>query len=159
MIRLYTCLLVCIPFVVGCSRNSIPSDLSAALRNAPVLDLHSLDPAVRDEEPVSSFHMWKDLGSTDVSATNVRSRLLDSLDAAVTDNDGVVAACFEPRHGLRGVYEGKTYDVIICFKCYQAYWYIDGVKQPAFLLTNIAKETFDTILIDGNVELPPSTPE
>lgn len=157
--RLLALSILAVVTIAGCSKNEAPPTLKSALRNTTSLELHSLDPALKGKEAdsgdVTMFQIWNDLGFTDVSAPAIRKRLLDSLDAGIADNDGRVAACFEPRHGLRATHDGKVYDVVICFKCYQAKWYIDDVPQKAFLLTAIPRPTFDAILTDASVKLPP----
>lgn len=156
MIR-FLALLYVITFV-GCSSNRAPEELTVALRNSKSLVLYSLDPTQQDENTVPSFHNWAELGTTDVSTAILRTQLLNSLDAAIANSDGVAAACFDPRHGLRAKHNGKTYDVVICFQCYQAQWYIDGKQQPGFLLTGIAQKTFDAVLTEAGVELAPDVP-
>lgn len=154
---------------VGCSVNRAPSELATALQDATSLELYSLDPtplelsslrrAPGDAGAQSIFHNWIVLGSTDVSAAAMRKPLLDSLDAGIADSDGSIAACFEPRHGLRAHYDGKTYDVVICFHCYQAQWHIDDVLQPGFTLTDLPQPTFDQTLSAVSVPLAPAATE
>ncbi|ELP33777.1 hypothetical protein RBSWK_02323 [Rhodopirellula baltica SWK14] len=50
--------------------------------------------------------------------------------------------CFNPRHGLRAIYDGKTYDVVICFECLQGTWFVDDVEMPGFLLTRSPQDRF-----------------
>lgn len=145
--------------LVGCSTNHSSPELQDALRAAKLLELHSLDPLPHQSGGGSTFQNWTDLGQTDVSATAVRARLLDALDAGIAENDGVANKCFDPRHGLRAIHNGKTYDVVICFHCFQVQWYIDDVRQPDFLLTGSPQPVFDTILRDAGVPLPPSAPD
>lgn len=38
----------------------------------------------------------------------------------------MVAACFNPRHGLRAVHAGHTVDLVICFECLTLEVFADG---------------------------------
>ena len=139
----------------GCSTNRVPTDASKSLRNARTIELFSLDPAIRDKTDGSTtFHGWKVLGSTKLSAGNQRDSLLDALETGIAEHDGTVAACFDPRHGIRVTYEGKQHDFVICFHCFQAEWYIDDVKTEGFLLSRSPQPTFDKLLRDASVTLP-----
>jgi len=163
--RFFSTTIICLLFFVACSENQpppakrIPAELSTVLKAAGVLELHSLDPTRRGDEADPPFQHWRDLGSTNISNANAKSKLLDSLDAAVAANDGSIADCFFPRHALRAKHEGKTYDVVICFQCSHAHWYIDDTQQSQFLLTASAKKTLDDFLVDANIELAPTNPE
>ncbi len=37
--------------------------------------------------------------------------------------NGVLAMCFDPRHGLRVTANGQTYDLLLCYACNQLYVY------------------------------------
>ena len=133
----------------------MPPAASTALRNAPTLELFSLDPVIRDKtDDTSTFHGWKVLGSTKLPAGNSRSSLLDALDTGIAEHDGTVVKCFDPRHGLRVTYQGKQHDFLICFHCYQAQWYIDDAENEGFLLSRSPQPTFDKLLRDASVTLP-----
>lgn len=154
IVRFITLFLVAL--LAGCSTKRLPLELQTALREANSLQLHSLDPTPTSRDRKGPFQGWQDLGSTDVSATAVRTQLLDAFDNGIADSDGSVAMCFNPRHGLRAIYDGKTYDVVICFECLQGIWFVDDVEMPGFLLTGTPQTVFDTILTDASIPLAPS---
>jgi hypothetical protein len=133
----------------------MPAEASKALRNAPTIELFSLDPTIQDKmDDSTTFHGWKVLGSIKLSAGNNLDSLLDAFEEGIADHDGAVAACFDPRHGMRVTYQGKQHDFVICFRCYQAEWYIDDVKKEGFLLSRSPQSTFDKLLRDTAVKLP-----
>lgn len=138
------------------SRNRIPIEASDALRDGHSFELLSLDPTQRNgNSDAESFHNWVVLGVAPISDASIRAELLDALDAGVAENDGIVAACFDPRHGIRVVHNGKLYEFVICFECYAARWYTDGDQNKGFLTTGRPQQIFDRVLIDVGIDLPP----
>ena len=139
----------------GCSTSGLPTNASRALRNAETLELFSLDPEIRDKtDDPTTFHGWVILGSTKLQDGNLRDSLIDALEKGVAENDGAAAGCYDPRHGIRGTYNGKQHDFVICFQCFQARWYIDDVENQGFLLSQSPQPTFDKLLRDASVALP-----
>src|SRR5687768_18379585 len=108
--------------LVGAGRSAgaeIPKDARAALEKAAEWELYSLDPEHQKDPPRDGFHGWKVLGKTTVKDAETRKSLLTALDKGAQDNDGTVARCFDPRHGIRVKDGDKTIDLVICFECYQ----------------------------------------
>src|SRR5437016_14182158 len=70
------------------------------------LFLYSLDPAGGLGYAVNTeqvFHGFSILGKAEVIAADDKTTLLRSFAEGVRKSDGTVAACFNPRHGLRSV--------------------------------------------------------
>src|SRR5262249_56401493 len=83
---------------------------------AKELELYSL---ARSERGVKDgFHGWKVLGSTTVKDAETVKKLAAAFKKGVEENNGIVAACFNPRHGIRLTHDGKTVDLVICFECF-----------------------------------------
>src|SRR5262245_30134991 len=101
----------------------IPDAVKAALEKADHWELLSLDPDRSQKPADGGFHGWKVLGKTLVKDKDARKTLLSALEKGVKENRGVVADCFIPRHGIRVVHNKKTYDLVICFQCYQVQEY------------------------------------
>ena len=133
--------------------NKIPDDLRAALEKADQFELLSLSPDEPKEKPKDGFHGWQVLGKTTVQDAETRKRLLAALEKGVADNKGVVARCFNPRHGIRVTHEGKTADFVICFECFQVKAFA-GDKPASFLVTDSPQPAFDQVLKDAKVPLP-----
>lgn len=152
--RLTTLILAAL--IAGCTTNRMPQELHTAIRGATTLQLHSLDPAPSDRDRNGTFHGWKDLGYVELSDSAQRTELLDAFDAGIADSDGSAAACFDPRHGLRASYDGKTYDVVICFECMQTIWFVDDVRMPGYLISGSPQTVFDAVLTDASIPLAPS---
>lgn len=84
-----------------------------ALDPTPVKARTSALPAERD------FHGHEILGHAPLNDDLVRSELVELVLRGIQESDGTVAACFEPRHGIRAVKEGKVLDMLICYECLQ----------------------------------------
>jgi len=137
----------------GCGQR-IPASVLPALEKADKFELYSLDPTPTTEIPAVNFHDWAILGSTEVDKADVRKRLVAALKKAAAENEGIAAGCFNPRHGIRVIHGGKTYDLVICFECYSVIVYIDDVRKESFLITDSALDTFNKVLTDAKVKLP-----
>jgi hypothetical protein len=141
-------------------RNRIPEAAGKLLDKAETIELYSLDPELKTDkegkvvEVKDGFHGWKVLGKTAVKDGATRKRLADALRLAAEDNFGMVAACFNPRHGLRLAGGGKTVDLVICFECLSVEVYVDGEKKEGFLTTGEPQKGFDAALKTAGVALP-----
>src|SRR5437667_296107 len=91
----------------------IPAKVKAALKKADSWELYSLDPEQRKEPPKVAFHDWRVLGKTTVTDADTRKRLVAALEKGAKENDGTVAACFNPRHGIRIKSGDNTIDLVI----------------------------------------------
>ena len=122
--------------MVGCTGKSadskipepdskIPERPRAALEKADQFELLSIDPDRQQEKPKDDFHGWKVLGRTQIKDADTRKKLVAALQKGVGENDGTVANCFNPRHGIRATHEGKTMDFVICFECLQVQVYAE----------------------------------
>jgi hypothetical protein len=97
------------------------------------------------------------LGKVDITALDARKDLTAALNDAIAKSDGSVAKCFEPRHAIRAVVNGRTIDYLICFECMQVM--IDaGGLQKYVPITRDARETFNRYLTDAGIPLAPTEP-
>ena len=164
-------------------KNTVSAQVKAALEKREPWELFSLDPdqgesapsaspppAPAPEDPVAAapqpatpvpapvaadaFHGWKVLGKTTVKDAEVRKRLVAAFLQGVAENEGVSAGCFNPRHGIRMVHDGRTIDLVICFECYQVAAYVGDTRVPGCLITRSPQPTFGGVLKDAKVPLP-----
>ena len=142
-------------FALGCgSGKRLPAAADQALSNSSSFEVLSLNPDPHAEKTDGKeMHGWNVLGDTAIKDSGTRTKLIAALKAGVAENDGAVAACFNPRHGIKVTDGGKTHDFVICFECYQVQWYIDGNKADGFLITDSPQPTFDQALMDADVPL------
>ena len=160
-------LLFLAPFLLACAHHSddglrvsatvhgkLPEGALAALENPESLELLSLDPGEPGgEAPPSAFHTYAVLGKTPLEGAD-RTRIVQALYDGITDSDGTVAACFEPRHGIRAKGAGHTVDVVICFKCLFARPFIDGKPIEGSPITEKARALYNQTLTAAGVPLP-----
>src|SRR4051794_41141887 len=74
----------------------IPADALKALKESKTFELYALSPIEAQEG--DRFHDYPILGSTKLDAEQAKP-LVAALQAGVAENrDGIVAACFNPRH-------------------------------------------------------------
>src|SRR5262249_3531351 len=112
-----TGLAVCLAFALAfppASRNDIPSSAKAILERADHLEVLSLDPNRQ-----GSFHGYRVLKTILVTSADTRKALISAFERAVKENQGEMAACFNPRHGLRATNGEKQEEFVICFQCLQ----------------------------------------
>jgi hypothetical protein len=128
-------------------------DPVAAVVAASEIELYSLDPSFggRQEE---GFHGWKILGKTTIKDAEPRKALAAAFKKGVEDNEGVVAGCFIPRHGIRVKYDGKTVDLVICFQCYSFQHFVDDKQGKGGPMTPSPQPLFNKVLTDAKVPLP-----
>jgi hypothetical protein len=134
-------------------KNQIPDHLRTILEKAEKFELLSLSPERLKEKPADAFHGWKVLGKTTVEAAD-REKLVTEFKKGVEANDGTVAACFNPRHGIRVTHAGKTADFVICFECLQVHAYLGDKDEKGFLITQSPQPAFDAVLKAAKVPLP-----
>lgn len=145
----------------GCSTNRLPAEASSALQDGSDFELFSLEPSRRvHESNATTFHDWAILGATKVTDPATREVLIDALKAGVAENsNGMAAACFEPRHGIRVMHDGEQHDFVIFFECYQGQWYTGDERKEGFLLTKSPQPAFDRVLRDASVQLAAPLPD
>lgn len=139
-------------------KNELPSEARTVLEKAEQFELISLNPRResddKDKKAADKFHGWMILGQTALKDAETRKKVLASLSKGIEENDGSVAACFNPRHGLRATHGKKTVELVICFECFQIEVYVDG-KKTSVLTSESPQPVLDKILSEAKVPLPP----
>ena len=149
--------------VSGTVIEEVPALVREALENADAVELLSLFPYPRgvDEE------LWTERGYSDgeliddyavigktTLSPNDRRRIVQALYDGIDDSDGMVAACFNPRHGLTMTHQGKRVDVVICYQCLSMQMHLDGEHAANVLTTEAPKRVFNAVLRAAKVPLP-----
>lgn len=101
--------------------NRLPAAAEDVLRGASELEIFALDPMPLDEgsDTSGTLHGFPILGAARITDASLRDELVGLVLRGIRESDGSVAACFDPRHGLRAVHEGRTLELLICFECLQ----------------------------------------
>jgi hypothetical protein len=133
--------------------NKLPDAVAKALEKAEVFEVYSLDGGTNVKD---GWHGAKVLGKATVKAAADRKSLASAVKKGVEDGTSG-ARCFIPRHGVSVKYDGKTYDLVICFECSWVYIYTEGADKPLVLMTaDSPQKTFNKILTDAKVPLAKS---
>jgi hypothetical protein len=129
--------------------NKLPEPVLKALEKGDELELYSLDGSTTEKD---GWHGAKVLGKTTVKGEDAK-KFTTALKKGVEEGDKG-ARCFIPRHGVRAIFEGKTYDLVICFECHWVYIYIDkGDKPDVYMTSESFQKQFNTILTGAKVPL------
>ena len=135
---LLTLLVVCI--AAGQSFFWLPEEQSAALPAPVSKEMGAFKQAFSRSEEIEVYqllpearHDSRDKGDLFHDYPIEKAVILKQLDSTKMmtvfwqddDPEGSFAFCFNPRHGLRAKWEGRTYDLCICYECSAVKAYID----------------------------------
>jgi hypothetical protein len=149
--------LACASLLCGCAWEGVPLFWwhKSALRDAQVLELYSLSAvsgSAGDQVKIAGhLHGHPVLGKAAVTDPARRERLVAAFEKAVADSRGDEPACFFPRHAIRTVRDGKTYDFVICFECIQVHAYGGWLSPHPYLVDKSAEPLFDEMLKEAKV--------
>ena len=130
-------------------RNVIPATAATILEQADHFELLSLDPRPQWEPAEGDFHRYKVLGTAVIEDAETRKKIVSAFKRAVAENQNYVAACFNPRHGIRVTRKGKQVDFVICFGCAQVE--VFGEVSVRILIGNSARALFDSVLQSSGI--------
>ena len=148
----------------GCVQSPAPTGMpgtaASALQGGTSMVLYALDPGqggqaggVPDSDgeadAAERLRGWRVVGSAQVDDPAVRGTLIDALTEGAAHHDGMVAACFDPRHAISVMHGGAQYDFVICFECFFVHWYMDDVQQTGFAVARSPETTFNRALDDA----------
>ena len=101
--------------------SKLPAAVLDIVENADQFEIMALHPSPHSEDgkPTESddFHGYKILARAMVDATAEQDEVITHLYQGMLDSAGIVAACFNPRHGIRATRGKKTVDFVICYEC------------------------------------------
>jgi hypothetical protein len=148
--------------MLGCNREpaatlTLRDEIYAATRDAESFEIYSLQPGVREGETLDSypdvFHGWPQLGKAGISIESWKKPVLMGMHRALY-TPSEPATCFNPRHGLRVIQNGKAMECVICFECHQMRVYREGQEDHEFLVIGSGQEEFDQVLRLAGAMLP-----
>lgn len=109
------------------AENALPADVVTALATTSDAELISLEPTVSNDAAGERLNNRLVLGSTRLRGDEARLAAAE-FGGSVRKWNGMVAACFDPRHALRFRDQAHTYLLVICFDCGSMEVYSDGVQ-------------------------------
>ena len=133
----------------------LPGDAKTALDKATQIEVYSLDPVFPEEDAKKAFHGWKVLGKTTIKDEKQRKALVVALEKGVKEREDKAPECFQPRHGLRVVRDGKTVDLVICFQCYTIQVFVGKEDKRDVLIGRSPQPALDKLLTDAGIKLAP----
>lgn len=104
--------------------NKLPPEAEQALRAPGKVTLYSLEPWDEPTPSDKTLQNVKVLGRTELDREQGATAIAE-FKSAVSGWDGLIAACFDPRHALRVKAKAHTYDFLLCYECHQLYIYRD----------------------------------
>jgi len=140
--------------------NKIPAEAKRALENPSSMVLVSIDPVLiqptlfnRLTERISHrhFHGWPMLGETPIADRATQKKIASAIEAGVQNFNGWMAACFNPRHGVRVTSGSVEYDFVICYECNQTYIYA-GDRKLAGLGGSGSSSSLDASLRTAHIK-------
>ncbi|HVF72936.1 MAG TPA: hypothetical protein VM940_15140 [Chthoniobacterales bacterium] len=135
------------PLVDSAEQMRIAGSLQALVRPNARVVLYSLDPNVYEEPPAGTeiFRGYRVLGRAEITDPAEREGLVKALSESARKNRGVVALCFNPRHGLHIEGGDAPVDLAICFECLQVYPAGFNADKP-FIISEAPEPLFDASL-------------
>jgi len=128
------------------------------LFQADTLELVALDPDWPTKESLAdptTLHGYNVRGRATLESRPLRLELLVALGDGARENNGMVAACFNPRHALIAEFQGKTCELIICFECLTFQVYDGSEKIETVDLSETPRKAFDRIFTEAGLSLSP----
>jgi hypothetical protein len=111
-------------------RFGMPLDAAEALHSDGQAMLYSLEPFKSMAKGRIRLHGWPVLGNAQLDAKQ-RISAVQAFDVAIAGGEGLIGACFEPRHALRVRWHGHDYDYLLCYSCAHIEVYRDGRDAAA----------------------------
>lgn len=117
----------------------IDEGLNRILSDAQDVEIFSLNPMRSQmEDPAVAalphFHDYAILDSKRVDGRERARELLNLVYRGIHESDGTVAACFNPRHGIRVHSKDEHVDFVICYECLSMHIH-RGEQQDSALTT------------------------
>jgi hypothetical protein len=143
-----------VPALAGCgSGERLPPDARTVLEKADEIELYSLNPDEKAKKAAGGLQGWEVLGKTTLKGDEKKD-IVKELQRGIANSEGMAAACFNPRHGIKASHDGKTVELVICYECLSMKGWTDGT--PFSVLTARGpEERFNEVLKEKGVELPP----
>ncbi len=130
--------------------NKIPQSARVVLEGADSLEIMALHPSPYMEEGQPTpgkddFRGYKILGSAQVTLPSNRDGILSAVYRGILASDGMVAACFNPRHGIRATKGKETVDLVICYECLSMHIHDSNGTRTTALTTSSPGARLTTI--------------
>lgn len=139
--RMLDCVVLGLIVLGSCSGSTTeggerPDGVLAALVDAVRVEILALHPypyqLEEDGEELEQFHGYGILGRVSLGSQADGNELIALIERGIEASNGMVAACFNPRHGLQLTVDGAIWDILICYECLSMQVYRNGKKQNGY---------------------------
>ena len=113
-----------------------PDGILASLADADHVELVALHPyphEIEGEQEIERLHGYGVLGRAALNDLAQGNQVLALIEQGIEASNGMVAACFNPRHGLTVTQGDEVWDLVICFECLSMQVYLDGERNGGHL--------------------------
>lgn len=117
------------PFVLA---DGVLESAADILETAARFELLALEPMPLQQPTATAFGGYEVRGRTEVEVAIGRD-VLRLVEEGIRASDGRVAACFNPRHGIRAESAAGTCDIVICYECLSMQVFVDGAHAENVL--------------------------
>jgi TPR repeat protein len=110
---------------------TLPEEVLKALNSHSSITLYSLQPWGGPDLPEWDFHGHHQNGHVELKPPQAKQAIAAVNDAISKGVAGLESLCLiNPRHALRIISSGNTYDILICYECGQLEIYRNGQPLP-----------------------------
>ncbi|MEM7167699.1 MAG: hypothetical protein AAF581_19765 [Planctomycetota bacterium] len=137
-------------------RDQLTATQRATLESPDSMHLAALDPTPVSFDPKRQrgelMHEYEVLGKTELTAGD-RTEAVNAVYESISGNTGVVAACFNPRHGLRASKGDSTVEVVICFECLSLVIVENGQRTASIIIGQDGSKALTSLLTTAGIAL------
>jgi TPR repeat protein len=109
----------------------LPEEVLKALDSPSSITLYSIQPWGGPDLPEWDFHGHHQNGHVELKQKKAKQAIAALNDAISRGNAGLESLCLiNPRHALRVISSGNTYDILICYECGQLELYKNDQPLP-----------------------------
>lgn len=131
--------------------DGIPASVHELLSSPDTIELLALDPlhvSMHTAEGQPEFagpqlHGYEILETAELADPLVQGRLLGLIYKGIEDSDGRVAACFNPRHGVRVTHAGQVVEFVICYECLSMHVHAPAHDTPETRLSVLTAQAVE----------------
>jgi TPR repeat protein len=121
--------------IAGCGASPapprLPDEVVKALEGSSSITLYSIQPWGGPDLPEWDFHGHHQNGHLELKQQQAKQAIAALNDAIAKGNAGLESLCLiNPRHALRVISSGNTYDILICYECGQLELYKNNQQLP-----------------------------
>jgi hypothetical protein len=145
-------LLLATPYFLYAGLPSVTPEMVGQMRSAQEITLFSLDPgqSKAEVEKTDTFQGYPVYGKVRITDPTSKREIIEAIIKGTDHNTGVESLCFMPHHGLRIVYQGKTFDYSLCFQCRKLCYHDTG---EFYFISGTPMETLNQAMREAGIQI------